>query len=73
MVHEQTPLLPQNNLQSLGQRAQIQRYVRKTLCIAGLIILPFLVIIFFRSRRASVPDVINHDFGVGFDLTYPYG
>ena len=26
-----------------------------------------------RWRRATVPEYIDHDFGVGLHLTYPYG
>ena len=71
MVNEETLLLPQNNSQSLSQKAQRRIWVWKTLFIAGLITPPFLAIVFLRSRRASVPGFIDHDFGVGFDLTYP--
>ncbi|KAG4444233.1 hypothetical protein IFR05_000330 [Cadophora sp. M221] len=41
--------------------------------IIGFIALTFSTILTLRSRRALVPDVIDHEFGVAFDLTFPYG
>jgi len=74
MANEQTLLLPQNNSRTLSQRAQPQRWGSKILSIAGIITLfVSLIMLFLRWQRASVPDVVDHDFGVGFDLTSPYG
>ncbi|KAL2060153.1 hypothetical protein VTL71DRAFT_9975 [Oculimacula yallundae] len=41
--------------------------------IIGFVALAFSIILISRSRRALVPDVIDHEFGVAFDLTFPYG
>ena len=49
-----------------------QRWGMKMRFITGIIILA-LYVLFLRSRRASVPKVVGHDFGVAFDLTPSYG
>lgn len=74
MANEQTPLLPQTKSpQIVSKRALPRTWGWKTLSITAFTILFFSAILALRSRRASVPDVVDHEFGVGFDLTSPYG
>ncbi|KAI9785905.1 MAG: hypothetical protein M1839_008171 [Geoglossum umbratile] len=73
MANERTTLLPKDRSQTLTRRARPTRCGWKMLSVAAVITLSFSVIVFLRSRRASVPEVVDHEFGVGFDLTSPYG
>ena len=72
MANEQTALL-ETNLPPLSRKARPRTCRWKILSIVGIITLCVFVILFLRVRRPSVPDVIDHEFGVGFDLTSPYG
>lgn len=41
--------------------------------ITGIIALVLCSVLFLHLIRTSIPDVVDHDFGVAFDLTSPYG
>ncbi|KAK2781571.1 hypothetical protein FQN53_000512 [Emmonsiellopsis sp. PD_33] len=73
MGSEHTPLLPQNVSHIPGPRAVPSSGKWNRILFAGVTGLFISTILFLRSQRASVPDSIDHEFGVGFDLTSPYG
>lgn len=70
MANEQTALLPQNGSQFSSPSAQPLNRVWRTFCVAGIITIS---VVYLQWIRAVAPDVIQHEFGVGFDLTSPYG
>lgn len=59
--------------QTYTKDEKLQQPGMKMRFIIGFIALTFSTILILRSRRALVPDVIDHEFGVAFDLTSPYG
>lgn len=63
--------LPQTDERARECRAQ--RQVMKMHSIMGIIALALCSVLFLNSIQPSVPDVVDHDFGVAFDLTSPYG
>lgn len=73
MANERSALLPSKSSRTTNQRATSLRRSRTSAVVLGIIVLFVSTAAFLRWRRAVVPDYIDHDFGVGFDLTYPYG
>jgi hypothetical protein len=63
--------LPQTDERARECRAQ--RQGMKMHSIMGIIALALCSVLFLNSIQPSVPDVVDHDFGVAFDLTSPYG
>jgi hypothetical protein len=71
MANLQTPLLTKAQSEIALRRRKDGRF--RILKIAACIAIPLCYIFYLRLRQAVVPDVVDHDFGVGFDLTSPYG
>jgi hypothetical protein len=79
MADEHTPLVSHDSRAS--QAHAVRRTVssrkwgwkRKLLVFLILLGTPVAYVFLLRYQRPRVPHFIDHEFGVGFDLTSPYG
>jgi len=73
MATEQTALLPRNEHLTSSQANIAPRYKPwKRLLAVGVLTLAAASMLVLHSMEPWIPEVVDHDFGVGFDLAYPY-
>ena len=70
MEDEKTPLLGSRRPQTFRLYSLRPTWTR-VLAATGFVSL--VVLVTLQVCRANIPTVIDHDFGVGFDLTSQYG
>jgi hypothetical protein len=73
MADERLPLLPKSSIVRERRKTSKWTSTWRRLLAAGFITFILVIIHIFRRRTHSVPDVIDHEFGIGFHLTVPHG